>query len=148
MRAAGRSALGRRSGAAPRSCVPRGVSLAEAAADGCTTRIGEYRFTGDLHDYHITAAAEDVSAEVRLEATTEPWRPETGHLVFGAERQDFLAWLVAVPMGKVTATYGIGSSEHHGRCPPARGTPSRRRAGERRPCHDEDRHGRRSRRPP
>ena len=84
----------------------------EAAADGCDVRIGEHRFTGDLHEYHITAGAEDVSAEIRLEATTEPWRPETGHLVFGAEGEAFLAWLVAVPMGKVTATYRIGSEVH------------------------------------
>jgi len=84
----------------------------EAAADGCDTRIGEYRFSGDLHEYHITAKAEDVSAEVRLEATTEPWRPETGHLVFGDDEEAFLAWLVAVPMGKVTATYRIGSEVH------------------------------------
>jgi len=37
----------------------------EASKDGCDVRIGEYRFAGDLHEYHITAAAEGVSAEVR-----------------------------------------------------------------------------------
>ena len=57
-------------------------------------RIGDYRFAGDLHEYHITGAAEDVSVEVRLEAMTEPWRPETGHLVFGADGETFLAWLI------------------------------------------------------
>ena len=68
-------------------------------------RIGDYRFVGDLHEYMITGAAEDVSAEVRLEATTEPWRPETGHMVFGAEGETIFAWTPFVPFGKVTATY-------------------------------------------
>src|SRR5512139_2887060 len=57
----------------------------EASKDGCDVRIGNYRFTGDLHEYTITSAAEDVSAEVRLEGMTESWRPETGHSLFGAE---------------------------------------------------------------
>jgi len=84
----------------------------EASKDGCDVRIGNYCFTGDLHAYTIRGAAEDVSAEVRLEGMTESWRPETGHIVFGAEGEDFLAWVIAVPMGKVNATYRIGSEVH------------------------------------
>jgi len=57
----------------------------QASKDGCDVRIGKHRFTGNLHEYAITGAAEDGSAEVRLEGTTESWRPETGHIVFGAE---------------------------------------------------------------
>jgi len=83
----------------------------EASKDGCDVRIGEYQFTGDLHEYTITAVAEDVSAEIRLEGVTQSWRPETGHVVFGDEGE-FLAWLIAVPMGKVTATYKIGDEVH------------------------------------
>jgi hypothetical protein len=84
----------------------------EASKDGCDVRIGNYRFAGDLHEYTITGAAGEVSAEIRLEGTTEPWRPETGHVVFGAGGEQFLAWLISVPMGKVTATYRIGSEVH------------------------------------
>jgi hypothetical protein len=84
----------------------------EASRDGCDVRIGKYRFAGNLHEYTIAGAAEDLSAEVRLEATTEPWRPETGHLVFGAEGQTIFGWSPCVPMGKVTATYRIGSEVH------------------------------------
>ncbi len=83
-----------------------------ASKDGCDVRIGEYQFTGDLHEYTITGAAEEVSVDVRLEGMTESWRPETGHIVFGAEGEHFLAWLIAVPMGKVRATYRIGSEVH------------------------------------
>ena len=57
----------------------------QASKDGCDVRIGKHRFTGNLHEYAITGPVEDVSAEVRLEGTTESWRPETGHIVFGAE---------------------------------------------------------------
>ena len=84
----------------------------QASKERCDVRMGKYRFAGDLHEYRITAAAEDVAAEVTLEATTEPWRPETGHVVFGADGQKFLAWLISVPMGKVTVTYRIGSEVH------------------------------------
>ena len=83
-----------------------------ASKDGCDVRIGEYRFAGDLHEYHITGKAEDLSAEVRLESITEPWRPETGHLVFGADGETVFAWAPFVPMGKVTATYRIGTEVH------------------------------------
>ena len=83
----------------------------QASKDGCDVRIGDCRFTGDLHEYTIKGTAEDVSAEIRLEGMTESWRPETGHVVFGDEGK-FLAWLISVPMGKVTATYRIGSEVH------------------------------------
>ena len=83
-----------------------------ASKDGCDVRIGKCRFAGDLHEYTITGAAEDVSVEVRLVGTTEPWRPETGHILFGAHGEDYLAWVISVPTGKVTATYRIGSEVH------------------------------------
>jgi hypothetical protein len=83
-----------------------------ASKSGCDVRMGSYRFTGDLHEYSITGAAEDVSAEIHLEATTEPWRPETGHIVFGIEDETIFAWTPVVPFGKVTATYRIGSEVH------------------------------------
>jgi hypothetical protein len=83
-----------------------------ASKDGCDVRIGSYRFTGNLHEYSITGVAEDVSAEVRLEGTTESWRPETGHLVFGADGGTIFGWTPFVPFGKVTATYRVGSEVH------------------------------------
>ena len=84
----------------------------EASKDGCDVRIGGYRFAGDLHEYHITGAAEDLTAEVRLEGTTQPWRPQTGHLLFGADGDTIFAWAPFVPFGKVTATYRVGSEVH------------------------------------
>lgn len=83
-----------------------------ASRDGCDVHMGGYRFVGDLHEYHVTAAAGDLSVEVRLEATTEPWRPATGHITFGREGEIVFAWTPFVPMGKVAATYRIGSEVH------------------------------------
>ena len=83
-----------------------------ASKDGCDVRIGPYRFTGNLHEYTITGAAEDLWAEVKLEGLTESWRPETGHLLFGPESDKFFAWSPFVPFGKVTATYKIGDEVH------------------------------------
>ena len=84
----------------------------QASKDGCDVRMGEHRFAGDLHEYHITGKAEDVWAEVRLKSITEPWRPETGHLIFGPGGETIFAWAPFVPAGKVTATYRIGSEVH------------------------------------
>jgi hypothetical protein len=62
-----------------------------------------------MHEYHITGATEDVTAEVRLEGTTQPWRPQTGHLLFGADGETIFGWTPFVPFGTVTATYRVGS---------------------------------------
>ncbi len=80
-----------------------------AAREGCDVRIGEYVFTGDLHDYHITGKAQDLSAEVRLESVTEPWRPETGHLVFGPDGETIFAWAPVRAHGQ-----GDGDLPHRG----------------------------------
>ncbi len=84
----------------------------EASKDRCDVRIGQYRFTGDLHEYHITGAAEDLSAEIHIESLTEPWRPATGNIVFGPEGHDIFGWTPAVPFGKATVTYRIGTEVH------------------------------------
>ncbi len=83
-----------------------------ASKDGCDVRMGPYRFTGDLHEYRITGGADELWADIRLEGTTESWRPETGNLLFGTNDEHFFAWTPFVPFGKVTATYKIGDEVH------------------------------------
>ncbi len=97
-----------------------GPSVHPAQSDHCVAlkgegdvRIGDCRFTGDLHEYHITGAAGDITAEVRLQGTTQPWRPQTGHLLSGAEGETIFAWTPFVPFGKVTATYQVGTEVYH-----------------------------------
>ena len=51
-----------------------------AAADHADVRIAGNQFTGDLHSYRITAAAEEISVDVTLTGQVPPWRPETGFM--------------------------------------------------------------------
>ena len=58
-----------------------------AAKDHAAVRLGGNRFTGDLHHYRIEATAEEISVDVSLTGEVPPWRPATGYLLFGADRQ-------------------------------------------------------------
>jgi hypothetical protein len=87
-------------------------SVWSAARDHADVRIGENRFTGDLHTYRITATVDEIRVDVTLEGEVPPWRPETGYMLFGADRKLEFAWLPSVPQGRVTATYSIGGEQH------------------------------------
>lgn len=82
-----------------------------ASTELCDVHMGGNRFTGDLHEYRITAEIDDLRIDVRLVAEVQPWRPHTGHIVYGEDEQDYFAWLPSVPYGEVTATYRIGDHE-------------------------------------
>jgi hypothetical protein len=82
------------------------------ARDRADVRIGENRFTGDLHTYRITATLDEIAVDVTLVGEVPSWRPETGYMLFGEERNLEFAWLPSVPQGKVTATYSIGDERH------------------------------------
>src|SRR3982074_2209820 len=73
-----------------------------AAKDHADIRLGENRFTGDLHLYRIQATAEEISVDVTLTGEVPPWRPATGYMLFGADRSLQFAWLPSVPQGSVT----------------------------------------------
>lgn len=82
------------------------------ATDRCDVRIGRNRISGDLHTYRIHADVDGVVADVTLTGQVPPWRPETGHVVFGEEKQKYFAWLPSVPQGRVEATLTIdGATE-------------------------------------
>jgi hypothetical protein len=83
-----------------------------AAKDHADVRIGENRLTGDLHTYRITATVDEIAVDVTLEGEVPAWRPETGYMLFGEERNLEFSWLPAVPQGKVTAKYSIGNEVH------------------------------------
>jgi hypothetical protein len=83
-----------------------------SARDHADVRIGDNRFTGDLHTYRITAAVDEIAVDITLEGEVASWRPETGYMLFGEDRNLEFAWLPSVPQGKVTATYSIGDERH------------------------------------
>jgi hypothetical protein len=99
------------------------VASWSAATDQADVQLAGNRFEGDLHRYRITATAEEVSVDVTLTGNIRPWRPATGHMLFGADRELEFAWLPAVPQGAVTGSYtvdgvttkvtGVGYHDHN-----------------------------------
>src|SRR5258708_7098279 len=83
-----------------------------AAKEHADVRLGENRFTGDLHTYQILARAEEISVDVTLTGEVPPWRPSTGYMLFGADRSKEFAWLPAVPQGAVTVAYSVDGEQH------------------------------------
>jgi len=84
----------------------------EASTSEADVRIGENRFSGDLHTYRIRATVEEISVDVTLVGEVPAWRPQTGFLLYGPERDKEFAWLPSVPEGAVTASYRIGDESH------------------------------------
>jgi hypothetical protein len=82
-----------------------------AAKDHADVRLGENRFTGDLHSYRIQATAEEISVDATWTGEVPPWRPSTGYMLFGAYRSLEFAWLPSVPQGAVTVTYTCAAVE-------------------------------------
>jgi hypothetical protein len=87
-------------------------ALWSSAKDHADVRIGENRFTGDLRTYRINATVDEITVDITLEREVSSWRPETGYMLFGEERNLEFSWLPAVPQGKVTAKYSIGEEQH------------------------------------
>lgn len=94
-----------------------------AATTSADVRIGANRFEGDFTQYRIDAEIDDVRVHVTLVSGIRPWRPHTGYLVFGKNRDAEFSWLPAVPQGTVTGSYevegihrqvtGIGYHDHN-----------------------------------
>ena len=87
-------------------------ALWSSAKDHADVRIGDNRFSGDLHTYRITATVDEISVDVTLVGEVPSWRPETGYMLFGQDQKLEFAWLPSVPQGRVTATYSIGEERH------------------------------------
>jgi hypothetical protein len=83
-----------------------------AARDHADVRLGNNRFTGDLHTYRIEASAEEISVDITLIGEVPPWRPGSGYMLFGEDRSQEFAWLPSVPQGAVTVRYTVGGEEH------------------------------------
>ncbi len=83
-----------------------------AAKDCADVRIGDNRFTGDLHTYRIEAAADGIAVDVTLTSEIAAWRPATGYMLFGKDRSLEFAWLPAVPQGAVRVRYTVDGEEH------------------------------------
>lgn len=84
-----------------------------ASRDRCDVRIGDNRFTGDLHSYRIKATIDDISVDIDLAGEVRAWRPHTGHAYYVRDGEaKLLAWLVSVPQGRVSGAYSIGDTQY------------------------------------
>ena len=83
-----------------------------AATSHADVRIGDNRFTGDLHTYRIQVSIDKITVDVTLVGEVRAWRPQTGYLLYGARQDKEFAWLPSVPQGAVTASYRIGDEFH------------------------------------
>ena len=88
------------------------ASAWSAAKDHADVRLGDNRFTGDLHTYRIQASAEEITVDVTLTGEIPAWRPATGYMLFGKDRSLEFAWLPSVPQGAVQVNYTVGGDQH------------------------------------
>ncbi|MDR3264013.1 MAG: hypothetical protein LBT30_06870 [Clostridiales bacterium] len=79
-----------------------------ASKDSCDVKIGDCYIKGDLHKYEIRFKNDVVEAKATLTANVPPWRPKTGHILFGERDEQYFAWLPSVPEGSVTAEITLG----------------------------------------
>src|SRR5918993_3658046 len=80
--------------------VPFPATEWSAADDRAEVRLGANRLAGDLHEYHVQATAGEVSVEGTLTGQIPPWRPATGYMQFGPNRDREFAWLPSVPQAR------------------------------------------------
>ncbi len=88
-----------------------------ASKDSCNVIIGKNYFAGNLKNYKIHFEDDELTIDVKIKRTTESWRPETGHFIYGNSGKEF-AWLVPVPQGKAEITYSYKGKTYnlHGSC--------------------------------
>ena len=54
-----------------------------ASKESCDVLMGKIFFKGDLSRYEVHVEADGLGADVELVGTVAPWRPATGHMLFG-----------------------------------------------------------------
>lgn len=79
-----------------------------AATDRCDVRIGASTVSGDLDTYQLHIEADDMVADLTINRAAPSWRPGAGISYFDAAKSHYLAWVVPVPFGTVTATITEG----------------------------------------
>src|SRR5688500_3024563 len=84
-----------------------------AARDRCDVRMGANRCRGDLARHEVHVELDGLAIDLDLTATLAPWRPATGHTLFGADEQRVLAWLPVMPRARVTASFTTDGRVEH-----------------------------------
>ena len=82
-----------------------------ASTEQCDVRIGDCTIKGDLKSYDVIFKNENIKASIKLNSALSPWRAETGYRLYGNQKEDYAAWLCAVPDAIVEAEI-ITKDEH------------------------------------
>lgn len=75
-----------------------------AATNRCDVRIGPNSVSGDLRTYTLHVETEDITADLTISRAAPSWRPGAGISYFDSAKKHYLAWVVPVPYGTVSAT--------------------------------------------
>jgi len=75
-----------------------------ASTERCDVRIGPNTVSGDLDRYEMHIEVDGLVADLSIERGAPSWRPGAGITYFDAAEKHYLAWVVPVPYGTVTAT--------------------------------------------
>ncbi|MEZ4890081.1 MAG: lipocalin-like domain-containing protein [Crocinitomicaceae bacterium] len=86
-----------------------------ASKDSCNVQIGKNYVRGNLKSYDIHFEDDDFNMTITMDRTTESWRPKTGILEFGDDREDYFAWVVPVPKAHVTVNYTYKGNKYEGK---------------------------------
>lgn len=81
-----------------------GVDEFSAATDRCDVRIGANTVSGDLATYELHVEVEGLTADLSITRAAPSWRPGAGITYFDSAKSHYLAWVVPVPYGTITAT--------------------------------------------
>lgn len=76
-----------------------------SSKDSCNVVIGKNYFRGNLERYEIHFEDDELNITANIKRTTESWRPQTGHVVFGKDEAEYFAWVVPVPKGTADIKY-------------------------------------------
>ncbi len=79
-----------------------------ASTERCDVRIGPNTVSGDLDTYQMHIEIDGLTADLVLERGAPSWRPGAGVTYLESTHRDYLAWVVAVPYGTVSATITEG----------------------------------------
>lgn len=85
-----------------------------AEKDSCNVQLGKQYFRGNLEEYEIHFEDEEIDLTANIQKTYESWRPRTGHILVGEKEDEYFAWVVGVPRGKVEIKYDYLGESYHG----------------------------------
>ncbi len=89
----------------------------KASKETCDVRINRQWVKGDLASYALHVDADELGADLQMQAVVPAWRPGAGKNYYDPERRNYFAWLAAVPYGTLSGNLRYDGVDH-----PVKGT--------------------------